>query len=79
MASFLGLEDLTEEEVETISEATTFEAMRKNPLTNYSHWDTWGLRAPGKGRATEFYRKGRREGFTFCYCISLLSFVAITP
>ncbi len=59
MAAFLGVEDLTEEEAESVAAATTFEAMRANPLTNYRHWDDWGLRARGKKGRTDFFRKGQ--------------------
>ncbi len=58
VARFLGMGDLTEEESASVSAATSFEAMRANPLTNYSHWDEWGLRTSKKGRAAEFFRRG---------------------
>jgi len=56
VAAFVGVENLTEEEVEAVAEATSFQAMKANPLTNYSHWESWGLSL--KSKRETFMRKG---------------------
>ena len=38
-----------------IVKETSFEVMKKNPATNYEHWDTYGLRVPEEAK---FMRKG---------------------
>ena len=55
IASFLDIQ-VTPEQVEAIAEATSFEAMKANPSTNYSHWDQYGLRVKNE---CEFMRKGQ--------------------
>ena len=56
IARFLGLTHISDERINKVVERTKFEAMKANPRTNYSHWDTWGIR--DKKRA-EFMRKGQ--------------------
>ena len=55
IATFLDIQ-VTPEQLEAIAEATSFEAMKANPSTNYSHWDQYGLRVPNE---SEFMRKGQ--------------------
>ena len=54
IAKFLDI-PLSEERLEDIAKETTFEAMAKNPSTNYEHWDKIGLRDP---KESKFMRKG---------------------
>ena len=49
------LEKLDEEEIEAIQKLTTFEAMKKDPRTNYEHWDTFGIRNADESK---FMRSG---------------------
>lgn len=35
---------LNEEEIEVIERLTSFESMKKDPRSNYEHWDTFGIR-----------------------------------
>ena len=56
ISKFLGLDkDLTSNDVDTIVSATSFASMSANPLTNYEHWDEWGIRIKGR---TKFMRRG---------------------
>ena len=55
IATFLDIQ-VNPEQLEAIAEATSFEAMKANPSTNYSHWDQYGLRVPNE---SEFMRKGQ--------------------
>ena len=58
IASFIqmgDLEKLDEEEIEAIQKLTTFEAMKKDPRTNYEHWDTFGIRNADESK---FMRSG---------------------
>lgn len=57
VAAFLGVENLTEAEVEEVAAATTLEAMRADPSTNYGHWKELGL-ANTRGGKDQFLRKG---------------------
>ena len=41
IATFLDIQ-VTPDQLEAIAEATSFEAMKANPSTNYSHWDQYG-------------------------------------
>ncbi len=66
IAAFLGVDDLTGEEAEAVATATTFEAMKNNPLTNYSHWDEFGLKIKEK-RGEGFFRKGDMKAITLHY------------
>ena len=55
IATFLDIQ-VTPDQLEAIAEATSFEAMKANPSTNYSHWDQYGLRVPNE---CQFMRKGQ--------------------
>ena len=55
VASFLDIR-VTPEQLEAVASATSFEAMKANPATNYSHWDAYGLRVKDE---CEFMRKGQ--------------------
>lgn len=55
IAKFLGVE-ASPERLESIARITHFEAMRKNPSTNYGHWDDLGLR---NEKEAQFMRKGQ--------------------
>lgn len=59
VAKFLKVE-ANPELCERIAQKTTFEAMKANPNTNYSHWDLWGLR---NANESEFMRKGQVGDF----------------
>ena len=59
IAKFLDI-PLSEERLEDIAKETTFEAMAKNPSTNYEHWDKIGLRDP---KESKFMRKGIQTHF----------------
>lgn len=54
VVKFLGI-SLTDEDVEDIVESTSFESMKSNPNTNYSQWDTFGIRDRNE---SSFMRKG---------------------
>ena len=58
IASFIRKDDLcelAEDEIEAIQKLTTFEAMQNDPRTNYSHWDTFGIRNQNESK---FMRAG---------------------
>lgn len=55
IAKFLQV-PVDEEMLEDLAEQTSFEAMKENPATNYSHWDKYGLR---KKSESPFMRKGQ--------------------
>ena len=55
IAKFLKVE-VDQEDVERLVDLTSFEQMKKNPRTNYEHWDIWGIRNP---RESSFMRKGK--------------------
>ena len=46
---------MAEDEIEAIQKLTTFEAMQNDPRTNYSHWDTFGIRNQNESK---FMRAG---------------------
>jgi hypothetical protein len=57
IAHFLIIsDDLNEDALDDICEQTSFEAMKSNPATNYSHWDVYGLRNTNEA---QFMRKGK--------------------
>ena len=60
IAKFLNI-PLSEERLEDIAKETTFEAMAKNPSTNYEHWDKIGLRDL---KESKFMRKGIQKIYT---------------
>ncbi len=53
IADFLKI-PVSKDRIREIAQETSFEAMKSNPTTNYSHWDSW-LR--NKNEA-DFMRKG---------------------
>ena len=55
IATFLG-KHLSNEEVTTLVEHTSFNRMKTNPAVNYEHWDSLGIRNVGEAK---FYRKGK--------------------
>ncbi|XP_040571686.1 sulfotransferase 1E1 [Lepeophtheirus salmonis] len=55
IADFLGLDTPSDEILYKILSNTSFESMKKNPSTNYSHWIPFGLRLKN---GSEFMRKG---------------------
>jgi hypothetical protein len=59
IAKFLG-KKLTREQASAIAQYCSFANMKKNPATNYSWWDEYGLRNKG---ATQFMRKGFLSAF----------------
>ena len=55
IAEFLDIKT-SEELLTKIEKETSFDKMKSNPVTNYQHWDEWGLRNPEE---SEFMRKGQ--------------------
>jgi hypothetical protein len=47
-----------ETRVHEIVRRTSFKEMKDNPVTNYKHWDGYGIRDP---HFQEFMRKGERS------------------
>ena len=59
IAAFLDIK-VTQVDIDEIAAQTSFESMRRNPSTNYEHWDHFGLRHKNE---TSFYRKGQIGSF----------------
>ena len=58
MASFIGADAGSDDDVAALAAATTFEAMRENPRTNCRHWADFGIVSKSDAGENFMLRKG---------------------